>query len=269
MKRRRRNKPIIGLSALFAAVIALLVGAGAAAAEDSIPVKDAPPPPAATDAEGTVTLVRAEASEDVSADKEAEGVEYLLTAQEIIALALENSYDLRVAQKDAESAFFEYVKYTGMAGPSVNIAGSISRAGPVQGFSAGKDAPEIAFQKETTSSIGARFSYPLSPMGNLGYGKRAAWSGYQARLAGVDQARAQTITDAFSAYVRYLTAQNAVAVAEEGLALAEEQLRNATLKFDNGMAPRFEVMLGEVAVSQANEELIQARNGQQLAETAL
>ncbi|MCD6282554.1 TolC family protein [bacterium] len=269
MKRRRRNKPIIGLSALFAAGIALLVGAGAAAAEDSIPVKDAPPPPAATDAEGTVTLVRAEASEDVSADKEAEGVEYLLTAQEIIALALENSYDLRVAQKDAESAFFEYVKYTGMAGPSVNIAGSISRAGPVQGFSAGKDAPEIAFQKETTSSIGARFSYPLSPMGNLGYGKRAAWSGYQARLAGVDQARAQTITDAFSAYVRYLTAQNAVAVAEEGLALAEEQLRNATLKFDNGMAPRFEVMLGEVAVSQANEELIQARNGQQLAETAL
>jgi outer membrane protein TolC len=156
-----------------------------------------------------------------------------------------------------------------MAGPSVDIVSSVNRAGPVQGFSTGEDAAEMTFQKETTSTFGATFSYPLSPMGNLGYGKKAAWSGYQARLAGVDLARAQTITGAFGAYVRYLTAKNAVAVAEEGLELAEEQLRNATLKFDNGMAPRFEVMLGKVAVSQANEELIRARSGQQLAETGL
>jgi len=269
VKNPSENRRITGFLAVVAVGLALWMGAASVAtADESIPVKKAPPP-ASVETEALVTLVSAEVSEDEAPAAEAEKMAYLLTAQEIITLALENNYNLRVAQKDAESAFFEYVKYTGMAGPSVDIVGSVNRAGPVQGFSAGKDAAEVAFQKETTSTIGASFSYPLSPMGNLGYGKRAAWSGYQARLAGVDLARAQTITDAFSAYVRYLTAQNAVAVAEEGLALAEEQLRNATFKFDNGMAPRFEVMLGKVAVSQANEELIQARSGRQLAETGL
>ncbi len=270
MKKASENRRITGFLAAATVGIALLMGAGAAAsAEDSIPVKDAPLPRAAVEAEDTVTLVRAEASEDVADEKEAEEMTYLLTAQEIVALALENSYDLRVAEKDAESAFFEYIKYTGMAGFSVDIAGSIKRAGPVRGFSAGPGVPEVTFQKETTSSLAAQISYPLSPMGNLGYGKRAAWSGYQAKLAGVGSARSRTITDAFGAYVGYLAARNAVAVAEEGVELAEEQLRNARLKFDNGTAPRFEVMQGEVAVSQAKEELISARNGQKLAESAL
>jgi len=270
VKKASENRRITGLLAAAAVCAAIwLSAASVVIADESIPVKNAPPSPAPAETESVATLVSAEMSEDGTDGAEAEEAAYMLNAQEIIALALENSYDLRVAQKDAESAFFEYVKYAGMAGLSVDIISSVNRAGPVQGFSTGEDAAEMTFQKETTSTIGATFSYPLSPMGNLGYGKRAAWSGYQARLAGVDLARARAITDAFSAYAGYLTAQNAVVVAEEGLELAEEQLRNATLKFDNGMAPRFEVMLGEVAVSQATEELIRARNGQQLAESGL
>ena len=66
-----------------------------------------------------------------------------------------------------------------------------------------------------------------------------------------------------------LSSQIALAVAEEGLSLAEEQLRNATLRFQAGDAPRFEVIQGEVAVSQAKEELVQAHNGYQLARSAL
>jgi outer membrane protein TolC len=269
VKRAKANKRVFGLLAALTAGILLWGSATTSAlADESIPVKDVPAPSAAGP-EDVATLVRAEASETKPRDDQAEEMTYLLTAQEIVVLALENSYDLRVAEKDAESAFFEYIKYTGMAGFSLDIVGSINRAGPVRGFSSGPNEPEVTFRKETTSSIGAQISYPLSPMGNLGYGKRAAWSGYQARLAGVDSARSRTITDAFGAYVGYLTAQNAVAVAEEGVELAEEQLRNARLKFDNGMAPRFEVMQGEVAVSQAKEELIRARNGRQLAESAL
>lgn len=253
-------------------LIALLsaLGCGIAAAEDSIEVKR---PPAADTQAATVESVSAEAAGEEAAPVEDEATGqppvYTLTAEEAIALALANGYDLRVAEKQAESAYFEYVKYTGMAGLSIDLSGGINRAGPIQGISTGADSPEMTFQKDTTTSLGAQASYPIAPFGNLGYGKRAAWAGYQAAKAAVDAKRAEVITAAFRAYIACLTAQNGVGVAEEGVALAQEQLRNARLKYEQGMAPRFQVMQAEVEASLAEEALIKVRNGRELAQSAL
>ncbi len=262
-------KPRIHLLVLVALLAAL--GGGIAAADDSIEVKR--PASADTVSTATVASLSAEAGSEEVVPVEEETSElppvYTLTAEEAIALALANSYGLRIAEKQAESAYFEYVKYTGMAGLSIDLSSSINRAGPLKGISTGSNSPEMTFQKETTSSLGARASYPIAPLGNLGYGKRAAWAGYQAAKAAVDAKRAEVITAAFRAYIACLTAQNAVEVAEEGVALGQEQLRNARLKYEQGMVPRFQVMQAEVEASLAEEALIKARNGKELARSGL
>jgi len=260
------RKAMKGNLAILSALLLALWG-GSAAADDSIEVKHP------TIATSTVASVSAEAGaeEAPSPVEETAGKPpvYALTAEEAIALALANSYDLQVAQQQAKSAYYEYVKYAGMAGLSIDLSGGINRAGPIVGFSTGPNTEEVTFQKDTTTSLGAQATYPIAPAGNLGYGKRAAWAGYQAAKAGAEAERAEVITAAFKAYITCLTAQNGVEVAEEGLALAEEQLRNARLKYEQGMVARFQVMQAQVEVSSAKEELIKARNGLDLARSSL
>lgn len=251
-------------AALAGLTSALLMLPAIAASDDAIPVKKAAPVgsfstksgEAAQEGapEGGMVLAEAPAGETPSAN--------VLTAEEIIALALEHSYDLRIAEKHAESTWYEYMKYLGMAGGSLDLVGALNRSGPIP-------VAARAQQKETILNLSAKFSYPLTPLGNFGYGKSAAKSGYLASLAQVDMVRARIISEVFSAYVAYLTAYDGLKVADEGMALAEEQLKNAQLKFENDVAPRFEVIQGEVAVSQAKENLIKAANGVELARSAL
>ncbi len=235
----------------------------ALAADDAVPISKTQPASQAT-------MLTDEASQgddgngqsDAAGARAADAAPYILTAEEIITLALDNGYDLRIAEKEAESAWFEYLKYVGMAGGSLDLVGALKRMGPVS------KTPPIT-QEETVLNLTTQFSYPLTPLGNFSYGKLAAKSGYQARLSQVNMVRAQTISKAFAAYVAYLTALNGLKVAEEGIALAEEQLKNARFKFDNDVAPRFEVIQGEVAMSQAREDFINANNGVELAYSAL
>jgi len=192
-----------------------------------------------------------------------------LTVEDLINLALEHNFDLKIKVREANSAFFEYLRIKGEAGLSLDIVGSLRRSLPVAKFRFDPTGPETSFQKEVSSSASLRLSYPLTPTGNLGYGEKAAEAGYLAIQAQVDSVTANAIANTFEAYSRYLTAEEAVAVAEEGLALAEEQLRHAKLRYDEGISPRLEVVQGEVAVSQAREELIKAQNSLTLAKNAL
>jgi len=111
--------------------------------------------------------------------------------------------------------------------------------------------------------------YPLTPTGNLGYGEKAAQAAYLAVSAQVDSQFSTTIADTFEAYKAYLLADKALSVAREGLKLAEEQLKNARLKYEEGISPRFEVIQGEVALSQAKEDVVKATNNLRLAKSSL
>jgi outer membrane protein TolC len=246
---------------LTAVVVSLMLPMLALASDDAVPVKAKAPEKQAIVSSAQAAPEEA-AQPAADADTAAALQVYPLTAEELIKLALDNSFALRIAQKNAESTYYQYLKYVGMAGGSLNLTGVLKRAGPVS------KTPPIT-QKDTTSTISASFSYPLAPLGNFAYGKQAAWSGYMASASQVDLTRAQTISGVFSAYAAYLTALNAVKVAEEGMSLADEQLKNAQAKFANDVSPRFEVIQGEVAVSQARENLIQAKNGAELARSAL
>lgn len=188
---------------------------------------------------------------------------------DLVELALAHNYDLRIRQKEAASAFFEFLKLKGEAGLSLDLTSSLSRSGPIARFRFDPSGPETTFQKEVSSRTSLRLSYPLTPLGNLGYGERAAEAGYLAKQALVDRESAQTISSVFDAYANYLIAEEAVAVAEEGLALAEEQLKNARLRYEEGISPRFEVIQGEVAVSEAKESLIESRNRLELSKSSL
>jgi len=211
-----------------------------------------------------------ESDQASEADSEEAPQFYILTVHDLVQIALEKNYDLRVKQNEAKSAFFQYLQVAGEAGLSLNLSSSLRRSGPLAEFGFGSTGDEpVSFQKETTSTTALSASYPIAPLGNFGYGKKAAYAAYQAKEAAVEKEKCSTVTSAYNSYVAYLTAEHAQAVAEEGLALAEEQLRNAGLRFETGEAPRFEVIQGEVAVSQAMEQLVQARNGYQLARSSL
>ncbi len=192
-----------------------------------------------------------------------------ITIEELIDIALANNYDLRIKQKEAETAFYEYLKIKGEAGLSLDFTSSITRSGPLVKFKFDAAGSETTFQKEVISRSSLRLSYPLTPLGNLSLGEKAAEANYLARQGLVDKEVASAITETYQGYKSYLIAEQGVALAEEALVLAEEQLKNATLRFEEGISPRFEVIQGEVAVSEAKENLISAYNTLALARSSL
>jgi len=255
---------ILSLAAVSLGPSQAFSGDDADAAAASVEAQESPVAQADSAQQAQVSGVRAK---ERSADSPAY---YILTISDLVNIALEKNYDLRIKQKEAQSSFFQYLQIAGESGLSINLMSSLRRSGPLQTFEFGPPGSAgMALQKETTSTTSITAAYPIAPLGNFGFGKKAAYAAYQAKQALVDKEMSASITAAYSAYVGYLTAEHAQAVAEEGLSLAEEQLRNATLRFQAGDAPRFEVIQGEVAVSQAKEELVQAHNGYQLARSAL
>ena len=116
-----------------------------------------------------------------------------------------------------------------------------------------------ASEEHLKSTWGARLSasYPFStPLIN-----KAISSELVARREELKAMADEVRFGATQAYMSALLAQRGVEVAEKSLELAEEQRRNALLRYENKIAPWFEVVQAEVQVSLSTEKLEESRNG--------
>ena len=92
---------------------------------------------------------------------------------------------------------------------------------------------------------------------------------YDAAVALLGSAEADTALQVRQAFYNVLLAQANVTAQERNLSAAQSQLRDANTRFEAGVSARFDVLRAETQVSQAEQSLLEARNSVETAFVAL
>jgi len=195
-----------------------------------------------------------------------------LTLDQAVEMALERNWDLRLADLallEAQAAVDEAYAPDRL---QVNFEGTYSRLGPevTMELPLGDDEP---------------VSFTISPSQNLRYGLQLYKSLYSSgrnetlqTLAHLQVdvrelesavARRQVALAATSTFYAVTRAMGFVQVAEEASAAAREHWRLAAVRYQAGAVPKFDMMRAEVDVANAEQEIITARTGVAVAQSAL
>lgn len=115
----------------------------------------------------------------------------------------------------------------------------------------------------------ATFTQPLWTWGALSGAQASATAASQASREGLTRAQQQTAFAARRAYVLAAQANEAVEVAEQNVGLQKAFLEAAKARYESGAAPRLDQLKAELAVANAESDLLEARNQDRIAREAL
>jgi outer membrane protein len=202
-----------------------------------------------------------------------------VTLDEAIEAALENSPTLQAAERRIDSARALLRQARSYYYPSVGLAANYGLTdNPPQAFmmqlnQRNLDMQDPAFDPnnpEDTDNLRASlvaqwrvFDRPRDA------GKNMARYGAEAGAEAFAAARNRLVHEVTRGFFAVLQAQAYGEVQAESVNSIEESLRIARARFDAGGAVRTDVLNLETQLAQANEDLIRARNGAQLAAAAL
>lgn len=217
----------------------------------------------------TVPQVGAQSpSFDVAQDRQAPRS---LTLMEAITLALQQNQHLRAAALEVSIARTQLALAKAAASGQVNAQASYTRVmeqGPTTimlgGFLVTIPAP-------ATDLYDARLvlQYPLYTGGRIEAQVALAEANLKGAEATLERQKQQIIYDVRQAYLRLLLALSGVETADRGVAQATENLRVARARVAAGASPRFDEIQAEVAMANARQALVRARNGVALATQGL
>lgn len=127
----------------------------------------------------------------------------------------------------------------------------------------------LPFGRENTWVGGVTVSQLLFQGGKVGAGLSGARAFADVAGAQLDETTQDVINRTRRAYLDALYAMRVVTIAEDGRRLAEEQLRRVELNQRVGSAAEYDLLRARVEVSNQDPQVIAARNGRDLAFTAL
>ena len=200
-----------------------------------------------------------------------------LTLEECIAAALKSSPDVRVAGSRLDAARAAVREATSAYYPRLNLSANWVRTdNPPQAFFMQLNQQRASLQKdfnhpEDTENLrlSAGVQWRLFDGGRSAADRAAAASGANASAASLSSVRNALIHEVARAYYTVLQARAFTDVQTEAVASIGESLRSAGERFKAGSALKTDPLNLEVQLSQAQEELIRARNGLQLSVAAL
>ena len=202
-----------------------------------------------------------------------------VTVDEAIAAALANSPTLQAAESRIDSAQALLRQAKSYYYPAIGLAANYSISdNPAQAFmmtlNQGKlNMMDPAFNPNEADDTD-NFRGSLTAQWRLfdlqrEAGRRMARCGAEASTHAFAAARNQLVYEITQGFYGVLQAQAFAAVQAKAVASIEESLRIAQERFEAGGAVKTDVLNLETQLAQANEDLIKARNGAQLALTAL
>lgn len=184
-----------------------------------------------------------------------------LSLEQAIRTALVNNPQVGVAEQGIWARRGQLTQAQGLLMPRLDLA--TRRVTPV-------DLPAFSFQSsDTTLETELSASVPLYTAGSLQQGAAAARSLLRASEGVYERARQQIAFAVRQTYYGVLTAEEAVKVAQDVLNSAQEHLRVARLRYEEGVAPQYDVLAAEARVARVEQELISARSARDIAWASL
>ena len=200
-----------------------------------------------------------------------------VTREQCIQVALENNPDLQAAAQRVEAARAAIAEARSAYYPQITLSSMYSRSdNPPQAFFMDLNQRTASLQRDFNNppdtenlraSVWAKIR--LADGGQRGLGKDMAVLGTEASKAGEAAVRNELIYQVNRGYYGVLEAQSFVKVQKETVESLEESLRIANERFKAGSAVKTDVLNLEVKLAQAQQDLISAQNGFQLAVAAL
>ena len=202
-----------------------------------------------------------------------------VTLDDAVAAALENSPTLEAAASRIDSAQALLRQAKSYYYPAIGLAATYARSdNPPQAFMMQLNQRSLNMQdpafnpnepgdvENLRGSVVAQWRlFDLQRAA----GKHMARFGAQAGAEAFAAARNELVHEVTRGFYGALQAQAFAAVQAQSVASIEESLRIARERFDAGGAVKTDVLNLETQLAQANEDLIKARNGAQLAVAAL
>jgi len=173
-----------------------------------------------------------------------------LSFASVAQTALQDNLQLRAAAFDVAVAQAQLAQARGAKLPQANLSGSYTR---------NQEQPLLADPNVYAASLVV--SYPLSTGGNLEARIRLAEANVRGAQATYERTKQQIVFAAEQTYLQALLAAESVAAAQRSLAVANESLRVAQVRFSAGAGARLDVLQAEVAVASAEQALVQAQTG--------
>jgi len=184
-----------------------------------------------------------------------------LSLARAIEIAIEHNPQVAAAQQGVRATEGLLTQAKSALLPRLEVTSS--RATPV-------DLPAFSFQsRDSTWETDFSFSQPLYTAGSIQKGVAAAKNYLQGAEGAFRRARQQIAFAVRQSYYGVLTAEEGVKVAQEVLSSAQEHLRIAQLRYQAGVAPRFDALAAEARVARVEQGLIAAKAGRDIAWAAL
>ena len=186
-----------------------------------------------------------------------------LDVKTAIAYALDNNFAIRQAReriREQEGLIVE-IKSRALPNASVNSLYSVTD----RELSKDSQAPNAGTRDTEYWSIALEVRQTLYSGGGVRNALDAQKLARESALLELEAVISEALLDVRTRFYNVLFSREQIKVQEENVRLLREQLQTAKNRFEAGASSNFEVLRAEVAVANAQPELIRARNGYRIA----
>lgn len=187
--------------------------------------------------------------------------------QTAISKAFASHADIKKAEYSLDAARADYNAARENFGPRVSLSHSTSRGGywdDRMNITTGQYSKQIG----NSYSSGLNLSVPIYN-GSLLAAEKRAKAAYQSSVLGEELAFIRLKQTATNAYYTLLAAKDARQVCEQSVATLEDHLKNVQAQYDVGVVAKVDLLRSEVELTSAQQSLIKAENGYNIAEANL
>ena len=188
----------------------------------------------------------------------------VLTVQEAIALALQNNPLRAHARASLAAARARIGTVKSQGGPQIGVSGDLNYSrniGTTDFAGGGGTGSDVEFTTDGFNQAGnLNAQVPIYTGGRVKAGTRQAEALARAQAALTVQVEQDIVYNAAVGYLAVLRAEQLLDVAASDLAVSQERLRVARVRYDAGAAARLDVLRAENTVADARLRRINAAN---------
>lgn len=186
-----------------------------------------------------------------------------LSLEEAIRIGTENSFGLRIAESNLRRTQQQIREAEGSLFPKLSLNATYTR------FDKATVSNGIVFSPIDSKQAQLSITAPIDIAGNLGQAIRAADATKKARQADIDAETNNLRRDIRAAFFQVLQAEGIVTASADAVKNNQERLQVARSRFENGAAPKVEVLRAETALRQSESDLFAAKNRLELSKSTL
>ena len=184
-----------------------------------------------------------------------------LDLEEVVAIALQNNHTIERRAEDRDYAKWALSKARRQAGPSLTYNFTGGRGGTSD------NGRPLTENNDYTNSV--RMSFPLYHGGQLKNQRRGAEYALSAADLTLENTRQSVKLQAASAYYEILRCKAMVAVREEEVRTLQKHLDLSTVKYEEGVVARADILSSSVSLDNARQNLVKAQGDYEKALVAL